>query len=1307
MAFDDQLGDETQPGILSSTRDPQVGGYPAGSRRGVEVAIGDRLGDYEIERRLGAGGMGEVFAARSLATGERVALKVLAQAGSTALYRFKREFRALADVTHPNLIALHELVIAREGPPFFTMELVDGVPFTEYVRGHTPAGHLPNLVRLGRSLGQLVVGIHHLHLAQCLHRDVKPSNVLVSRGGRVVILDFGLVSELDVIDVGMTRDGAPLGTPAYMAPEQAIAGKTTPGSDLYAIGVMLFECLTGELPFRGSAIEVMIHKQEGEIPDPRMKVPGVSAELRSMCMRLLARDPESRPSGPELLAAFEQMDFDLGPGSWSGAAGIGAGVGLAAGPGGSGVFAGASMSSGSIASGDPRLGSRAPFIGRKRELAQLGAALRDVEEIQAAVTVHVYGASGFGKSALLARFLGRVRRKHDALVLSGRCLERESVPYKGVDAIIDALSVQLRRMPEVEVAALQPRALGPLTRIFPVLGDVWSKPAFPGPAEATELRRQGLAALRELVQRVSDRRPLVVCIDDFQWADIDSVRLLNSLIRPPDAPAMLVLLGFRDDLELKPGSREAVAELTSADALEGRDVRDLQLGPLDQGDAVDLTMKLMGEAAEPTLARSLVEQAGANPFYLGQLVLGGRAQAEGAGNLDEIVARRLVDLDHARRTLLALVAAAGGPVPIVALDGVELEGPSDSIGSIIDELCALGLLTRPRTHDPHDPHQQADTKTLDRSAWAVETAHGRIREVVLSELEPDELRGVHVQLAELLEQHGGDLETLAEQFAQGGAAERAAEYSERAAVQAAQALAFARAAELYERTLELLPATAPAAKRRALRLALAHQLINLGRGASASDILLELAVVSNPDEGRSLRQRAAEQLLRAGRLDEGLDLSRTLFTELGEPMPRGFWGAVWMIVRERGRLWWRSLFGAAKLRPEAEVSAQLLTRLDVIANVATGLSLQEIILTQALHARALVLAREAGEPRRLGIVLSYEFVAHAAVGRTESARRMMIECRELATRVDDVELDRAIDLSEAMVDWFGGRMPKARARLAHLLRRIEASPGADWIRAYAAIRYAETCVYSGQLGELRRELPRWIMTAREHGNLHELASLHGVAATVSLYFDDLDGAKRNLDAGRECWDASRYTVPDLTLDLSAANVLLYAGEVERARAEVASAAASVRSSGMGRLPLISVLIEQARARVVLWSAVREPNDLELRREVARGCKLHHKIKDPLQLGEARINEAALCSIMGDREGMRRCWRDAQSHFEDNSMGAMLAAVRLRLAGQTKGRESAELEALGDAYLREQGIPNRARFLDLIAPMHDGRRAPGS
>jgi serine/threonine protein kinase len=1309
MALDDQPGnDETQPGVLVSSGSGQPSTRSRrGGRGNFEIAPGDVLGDYEIERRLGAGGMGEVFAANDRRSGERVALKVLAQAGSTALVRFKREFRALADVTHPNLVSLRELVVPADGVPFFTMELIDGVPFNAYVRGRTPVGHLPNLVRLGRALGQLVVGIHHLHLAQCLHRDVKPSNVLVARAGRVAILDFGLVSELadlDKLDEGLTHDGAPLGTPAYMAPEQAVSGKTTPASDFYAIGVMLYECLTGSLPFQGSAIEVMLHKQDGEIPDPRLEVADVPAPLRTLCMRLLARDPESRPSGPELLAELERLE--LGPNAASSSSG-GSGTAGAVGPGGSGSFAALSLAAGSFSS-DARLGIRAPFIGRRRELSLLSTALRDVEETETAVTVHVHGSSGFGKSALLTRFLARARRKHDVMVLAARCLERESVPYKGVDAIIDALSVQLRRMPAVERAALQPRGLGALTRIFPVLGDVWEAPApnVHGEGEAAELRRLGLAGLRELIQRLSARKPIVISIDDFQWADVDSVRLLNSLMRPPNPPAVLVMLGFREDLELRPSSREALAELTDPSALGGRDVRELLLGSLDHRDALDLAMKLMGDAADPALARIHVERAGGNPFHLAQITLG--AAVDGASELtvDELLARRIVELAPELRRLLAIVAAAGGPVELAVLLELLERGPPASIEREVDSLCVLGLLVRPH----HEARGESSTESrsdaaLDRRPRLVETANLRIREVVLGELETDDLRVLHLQLADVLAHHDADLEAIAEHLVRGGEAGRAADLTERAAEQAGNALAFARAVELYQRTLDLLPATASGVRRRALRLALAHQLANLGRGAAAADMLLELAVVAQPAEARSLRRRAAEQLLRSGRIDEGIDLSRTSFTELGEPMPRGFWSTVWMIVRERLRLWLRGGVARVRLRPESEVPEQLLTRLDLISNVATGLSLQELILTQALHSRALVLACEAGEPRRLGVLLCYEFVAQAALGRKERARAMLIQCRELATHqgAGAPELDRAIDLSEAMLDWFGPRMGQARSRLAKLLRRLEEASGADWVRAYAAIRYAETCVYGGFYGELRRELPRWLAAARERGNLHELASLHGLTATICLSFDELDEARRNLDAGRECWDSSRYTVPDLTLDLSAANVKLYAGDFAGAHVEIERVSSNLRSSGMGRIPLLAEMLEQMRVRHRVREAVRKPDDLALRREVERACKRQRKFADPLYRGEARINDAALHSLLGEREATRRCWREAVSHFEEHAMATQLAAVRLRLAAVTSGRESAEYEALGEAYLREHGIPNRARFVDWIAPAHVDRR----
>ncbi len=383
--------------------------------------------------------MGEVFAATRLESGERVALKMLHTTSPTLLYRFKREFRALADIEHPNLISLRELYVPQDGPVFFTMELVEGQRFDHYVRQDCEPGALPDLPRLEDALAQLIGAVRHLHEARCVHRDLKPSNVLVTGTGRVIILDFGLVSEQVSLGAGVTHDGQVLGTPAYMAPEQADA-RAGPEVDYYAIGVMLYQCLVGRLPFYGPAMKIIVLKQDFDAPDPAQGGLDVPDHLRMICRGLLERNPARRPRGREVLEMLE---------------------------------GGAAGRAGRPRPEDTRIESRVPLVGRTQEMAALMGALGHVQEQGRPVTVHVRGPSGYGKSALLRHLLSRARHDDRAVVLHGRCFERETVPYKGVDAVVDALSVHLRRMPAQSLAMLRPPHVGPMWQLFPVLEGIW------------------------------------------------------------------------------------------------------------------------------------------------------------------------------------------------------------------------------------------------------------------------------------------------------------------------------------------------------------------------------------------------------------------------------------------------------------------------------------------------------------------------------------------------------------------------------------------------------------------------------------------------------------------------------------------------------------------------------------------------------------------------------------------------------------------------------------------------------------------
>src|SRR6185503_12168672 len=224
--------------------------------RGEEHFAG--TGRFQVMRRLGEGGMGVVYEVHDRVRDEVVALKTLLRTSAADLYRLKREFRSLADVAHPNLVCLYELFVEDERC-FFTMELIRGVSFVDHAR-KTPC---PSGDRLVDALRQLVDGVSALHRHGKLHRDIKPSNVLVTPEGRVVILDFGLIAEQSPQTAGDVSYESG-GTPAYMSPEAASGAAPSEASDWYAVGVTLYEALTGRVPVAGSFLDVML----GRADDP-------------------------------------------------------------------------------------------------------------------------------------------------------------------------------------------------------------------------------------------------------------------------------------------------------------------------------------------------------------------------------------------------------------------------------------------------------------------------------------------------------------------------------------------------------------------------------------------------------------------------------------------------------------------------------------------------------------------------------------------------------------------------------------------------------------------------------------------------------------------------------------------------------------------------------------------------------------------------------------------------------------------------------------------------------------------------------
>lgn len=255
-----------------------------------------RLGRFALTRCLGRGASGTVYEAKDARDGSLVAVKLLRRADAEAVARFKAEFRGLTHVAHDNLARLYEL-FADGDAWYFSMELVRGDSFTAHVRD---AGGC-DVKRLRSAIAQLLCAVHALHGLGTLHRDLKPSNVLVSAEGRVVVIDFGLATAVGAAHRPPLRAH---GTPPYMAPELDARLAASPASDAYAIGVMLFQALTGRLPWNGSPAEIVRRRREQAAAEARGLWPGVPEDLNALCAALLERDPRERATIDEALRAL-------------------------------------------------------------------------------------------------------------------------------------------------------------------------------------------------------------------------------------------------------------------------------------------------------------------------------------------------------------------------------------------------------------------------------------------------------------------------------------------------------------------------------------------------------------------------------------------------------------------------------------------------------------------------------------------------------------------------------------------------------------------------------------------------------------------------------------------------------------------------------------------------------------------------------------------------------------------------------------------------------------------------------------------
>jgi hypothetical protein len=1228
---------------------------------------------FHVQSRIGAGGMGVVYEARDDETGRTVALKTLANLDGQALLRFKNEFRSLADLSHPNLVALGELVEA-DGEWFFTMEYVPGVDFMSHVcsaegsagdtlrdagptleideippavavgperepgPGPSSEPHVFDEQRLRPALVQLARGLCALHAAGKVHRDIKPENIRVTPDGHVVILDFGLVSDLEAEE--LSADSNMVGTASYMAPEQAGGQRVGPEADWYAVGVLLYEAMVGRRPYVGSWLQVVMDKQMFAPPRPRAQQPWLPADLDALCMALLQIVPGARPTGREVLAR------------------LGAGE------------------SGEVTLPSVSSSHAPPFVGRDAELTTLAAAFADTRAGEP-VAVLIEGESGVGKSAVVRRFLdGLGSSERRAVVLAGRCYERESVPYKAFDGVVDALSRYMRRLDGEIAASLLPRQASLMAQVFPVLRQLKAfamAEAIEARLEPQELRSRLFAAVRETLGRVADRWPLVIAIDDLQWADHDSRALLTEVLRAPEAPPLLLIATVRP---------EGAEQAASIDPVR---IRRVQLAPLGADEARALAEQLLARSSQSGTSRAadIAREAGGHPLFIDELVRyaqAGDGQQSTGLRLDEALAARVAALPPEARTVIELAAVAGGPIRQSTAARAASLRPGELAG-------ALAMLRAERLI----------RTTGARGADTLEPYHDRIREAVTARLDAAARRDHQRELAVALE--GADFtpdpELLAALWRGAGEQERAATWTLRAAQAADSALAFDRAARLFRTALELFPPRH--GERRALMVRLADALVNAGRGKEAAEVYLEAATGASASDTLELRRQAAEQLLKAGHVDEGVATLRVVLDQVGIAYPSTPRRALWSFLLTRFRLRLRGL--RFREREESQLSPELLTKIDACWGAAGGFAVVHPVLGAALQGEHLRLALDAGEPYRIARALALEagYLFALAPNRRELARELLAESHAMATRLGHTH-------ALAMATGAAGIVAQHAGTFRESLRLMDAAdaifrggcPGTPWEHAMCELFAAIDLFYLGDMRVLATRASRAVNEAEERGDLFQADTVRVLGLSVTeLAADRPDAADASLAAAVERWSHGGY-IRDCAGPLHQARVRLYVEDGAGARA--ASLDQAVRAAAAGMLHNQHQRIESwhVRGAAALTSARDTGAPQRFLAEAEKAAARIERERMTWAAPLAELLRAGVAALRGDADAAVGRLDTAIAQLDRAEMALYAVAARRR-RGQLVGGDGGRAEvATADAWMREHGVRNPARMSAMLA-----------
>jgi tetratricopeptide (TPR) repeat protein len=723
--------------------------------------VGDTLSDrYRLDEEIGRGGMGIVFRAWDTDLERAVAVKVIGAQlePGEGRERLFREARAAAALSHPNVVAVHD-VGEHEEMPYFVMELVEGLSLKQ-----SSPDRIDEIVALAV---QICSALAHAHEHGLVHRDLKPANVLLEeRDGvrSIKIVDLGLA--VRERGVHITSEGGIAGTVSYMAPEQALGQAVDGRTDLYALGVMLYELTTNRLPFVGDQpLEVLSQHLHAPVVPPSTYRADLPESLEAAIQRLLEKEPDNRyATAVEAAAALAPGPDEIVPAS----AGVPAALG--------GLV-------------------RGRMVGREAEIESLRNSWNRAAAGHGGMVL-ISGEPGSGKTRL-ARELIDYARITGGTVLSGGCYELEAAtPYL---PFVEAIRSWVHSSSDEELRLAVGDSGAELSRFAPEIASRIGP--FPEAPElsAAEKRLRLFDGVARCLLNLAGTHALVLFVDDLQWSDQASLSLLHYLVRLIGEERVLILGCYREtDLDRSHPLAEALDDWNRE-----RSASRIQLGRFGLEATSDMLSVLLGDdCLSEGFCADIHRETEGNPFFIEEIVKTLVDEGQIACECGEWKRQ-----DDGGGLVLpqGVKAAIGRRLDHVSSETTEVLRTAAILGKTFEfsELSAVVDISEDELLDALD--ESVSAQLLDTGAGeAVVFTHDKIREVLYHELNPIRRRRLHTRVAEGLEtlSEGGGrvaVEDLAHHFMEGGCLDRGFGYAMQAASDAAALFAYTDSLRLYER----------------------------------------------------------------------------------------------------------------------------------------------------------------------------------------------------------------------------------------------------------------------------------------------------------------------------------------------------------------------------------------------------------------------------------------------------------------------------------------------------------------------------